>query len=72
MLQERLKVSSFEVIKLMSSKPFERTSQQADQEFIVDLLMNLQYNAAWMTMREGHRIKTVTYAQSLEDFSAAE
>jgi hypothetical protein len=69
MLQERLKVSKLEVIKLMASKPFERTTQQADQQFIVDLLVNLQYNAAWLTMREGHRIKTVTYAQSLADFA---
>lgn len=69
MLQERLKVSSFEVVKLMASKPFERKAQEADAQFIVDLIMNLQYNAAWLTTREGHRIKTVTYAQSLADFS---
>ena len=69
MLQERLKVSKLEVFKLIASKPFERTTQQADQQFIVDLLINLQYNAAWLTMREGHRIKTVTYAQSLADFA---
>jgi hypothetical protein len=72
MLQERLKVSSFEVVKLMASKPFERKSQEADSQFIVDLIMNLQYNAAWLTTREGHRIKTITYAQSLADFTVSE
>jgi hypothetical protein len=72
MLQERLKVSSFEVVKLMGSKPFERKSQEADSQFIVDLIMNLQYNAAWLTTREGHRIKTITYAQSLADFTVSE
>ncbi len=69
MLQERLKVSAFDVVRLMSSKPFERQSQQADQQFIVDLVLNLQYNAAWLVIREGHRLKTVSYAQSLADFS---
>lgn len=70
MLQERLRVSEFEVLRLMASKPFERSTQQADQQFIVDLIMNLQYNAGWLVIREGHRIKTVTYEQSLADFSA--
>lgn len=70
LIQERLKVHAFEVVKMVASRPFERTSQQADQQFIVDLILNLQYNAVWLIVREGHRLKTVTYKQSLDDYSA--
>lgn len=72
LIQERLKVHSFEVGKMIASKPFERATQQADQQFIVDLIMNLQYNAVWLIVREGHRLKTVTYKQSLDDYSASD
>lgn len=70
LIQERLKVHAFEVVKMVASRPFERATQQADQQFIVDLILNLQYNAAWLIVREGHRLKTVTYKQSLDDYSA--
>ncbi len=69
LLQERLKPHSFEVLTLKASRPFERKEQEADQNFIVDLVMNLQYNAAWLVVREGHRIKKVTYQQSLADYA---
>ena len=65
LLQERLRqrVTAFEIVKLTASKPFDRSPQQADQQFTVDLIMDFSYNAAWMTLREGHRIKTVTFEQ---------
>ena len=70
LIQEALKVHAFEVGKLAASKPFERAPQSADQQFMVDLIMNLQYNAVWLIWREGHRIKTVTYKQSLDELTA--
>ncbi len=63
MLQERMKFSQVNVGKLMTSRPFDRSSNQADQQFMVDLLINLQYNSAWLTFREGHRIKTAKFEQ---------
>lgn len=72
MLQEQLKVHAFEATKLVASKPFERAANQANSQFIVDLLLSLQYNAAWLIVREGHRLKTVTYKQCLAEFSAAD
>lgn len=72
LIQERLKVHAFEVAKMIASRPFERSTQQADQQFIVDLILNLQYNAVWLIVREGHRLKTVTYKQSLDDYSASD
>lgn len=72
LIQERLKVHAFEASKLVASRPFERATQQADQQFIVDLILNLQYNAVWLIVREGHRLKTVTYKQSLDDYSASD
>jgi hypothetical protein len=59
LLQDRLKVHGFDVTKLMASRPFEAPSQKADQQFLVDLLMALQFNSVWMITREGHRLKTV-------------
>jgi hypothetical protein len=70
LIQESLKVHSFEVVKIAASKPFERAPQAADQQFMVDLILNLQYNAVWLIWREGHRIKTVTYKQSLDELTA--
>lgn len=72
LIQERLKVHAFEAVKLVASRPFERATQQADQQFIVDLILNLQYNAVWLIVREGHRLKTVTYKQSLDEYSASD
>jgi hypothetical protein len=68
LLQERLRqrVTAFEIVKLTASKPFDRSPQQADQQFTVDLIMNFSYNASWMTLREGHRIKTVTFGQRVD------
>ena len=60
LLQERLKVHAFDITRLMTSKPFEEASQKADQQFIVDLIMQLQYNSIWLVTREGHRLKTVS------------
>lgn len=71
LVQERLKVHGFEVMQILSSKPFEKAAAQADPQFIVDLVMNLKYNAVWMIVREGHRLKTVTYKQSLDDYSTS-
>lgn len=70
LIQEALKVHGFEVIKIAASKPFERAPASADQQFMVDLIMNLQYNAVWLIWREGHRLKTVTYQQSLDELTA--
>jgi len=72
LLQERLKPQSFEVVSLKGSRPFEHKEQEADQNFMVDLIMNFQYNAAWLVVREGHRIKKVTYQQSLADYTVAQ
>ena len=66
MLQERLKVHAFDIAQLMASKPFEAPSQKADQQFIVDLIMNLQFNAVWLSTREGHRLKTVRMRQTAD------
>lgn len=63
LLQDRLKVHGFDIIKLASSRPFESPSQKADSQFVVDLIMSLQYNSVWLITREGHRLKTVRIKQ---------
>lgn len=69
MMQERAKFRSYEVIKLLASRPFEKASQQADKEFMVDLVIGVQFTAAWNTIRESHRIKTIAFKAAQEDFS---
>jgi hypothetical protein len=65
------KILEYEVIGLKSSRPFERTSQQADQHFMSDLIIGLAYNSIWMTSFESHRIKTITFKESLAEFQAS-
>lgn len=60
LLQESLGVSRFMPVKLMASRTFNRSPQDADQQFVVDLILNLQYTSPWSIVREGHLIKTVT------------
>lgn len=71
LMMERVRLQSYEVVKMMASRPFERASQQADPEFIVDLIINVTYSTVWLITRESHRIKTVGFAQSLTDLSCS-
>lgn len=54
-------IRGFEVLKQSTSKPFLRDPGEADQQFISDLIMSLTFNAAWQTLTESHRIKTVAF-----------
>lgn len=69
MLQERVKVSKFDVVKLVTSRPFERTSEQQDEQFYADLIAEFSYVYIWNTIRESHRIKTIGFKSALELFS---
>jgi hypothetical protein len=59
LLQEKLRVKTFDIARIATSRPFERTSVQPDQQFMSDLVMNLVYEDSWTTIREGHILKTV-------------
>jgi hypothetical protein len=66
----RGKILEYDVIGLKSSRPFERSSEQADQNFCSDLIIALSYNSIWMTSFESHRIKTISFQTSLAELSA--
>ena len=68
MIRETLpQVLEYEVLRSTSSKPFERTSTQALQEFISDTILAFSYNSAWMVSFESHRIKTISFSQCLAE-----
>lgn len=70
LIQERLNVYAFEVARLITARPFDRNPAQADQQFMADLIMDLQYSQAWTITREGHRLKRVTVQQVMQEFEA--
>lgn len=63
------RVLQYEVTSIKSSRPFEKQSQEADQDFISDVIVAFSYNAVWLTKIESHRIKRITYEQSLAELS---
>lgn len=67
-LQEELNFRSFDVQRLVTAKPFLRGPEEADTQFIVDLVMEVRFNAAWLTLRESHRIKTIGFRQAKDEF----
>lgn len=68
----RNQVMEYEVVGLKSSRPFDGNSHAADQHFISDLIIALSYNATWLTEFESHRIKTITFTQSIAELSTNE
>jgi hypothetical protein len=62
------RILEYEVVGLKSSRPFEKTSQQADQHFMSDLIIAFSYNATWLVEFESHRIKTYSFQQCLAEF----
>lgn len=67
LLQERMRdqLLSFEVARILPSRPFERAPEKADQQFTADVVCPLVYNASWWTFRESHLIKTISMETSL-------
>jgi hypothetical protein len=61
------RLMEYEVVGVKSSRPFEKSGEQADQNFIADLLISFAYNAVWLIKYESHRIKTITLEQSIAE-----
>ena len=70
-LQEKMRgnLLGFEVIQMLTSRPFERAPESADQQFMADVVIELLYPASWWTFRESHRIKTVTFDLALQELT---
>lgn len=68
LLMNRMKFQTFDVESLRSTKPFARTPDQADQQFLVDLVMNLSFSASWTTFTESHRIKTISFNEAIANY----
>jgi len=60
-------VMEYDVLGSKSSRPFEKTSQQADQRFISDTIIAFGYNSAWLVRFESHRIKTIDWETCLAE-----
>ena len=65
---EHVKLKGYEVQSQLSSRPFERASEQADQQFICDLIIAIKFNAIWNVFRESQRLKTIGWGECHASF----
>lgn len=65
MLMETMRLQHFDVTALKSTRPFLRTEVQSDQQFSCDLIMRISFLYDWVTFRESHRIKTVSFKEAV-------
>jgi len=68
-LIQQMKLHAFDLVKLSSTKPFLRSSEEPDQQFVCDTVLRLSYIHDWTTRWESHRIKTVSFEAALAGFS---
>lgn len=59
LIQQHIRPKQYLVDSQQTSKPFERAGQQADQQFISDVTIALQFDDAWTTLVESHRVKNI-------------
>lgn len=60
LMRETLKLVRYEVPQLKTAKPFLAQKTEADQQFSVDLLIQIAFNATWLIVRESHVIKSIS------------
>lgn len=68
LFQTRMNIRSYEVAMLTEVRPVKTSNEKADKQFSVDLIINLGFNASWLTFTESSRIKTMTFGQTLQNF----
>ena len=68
MFKDQVRLYGYHVATLKSSRPFESTTQSSSQQFAVDLLIRIRFNAPWLVFTESHRIKDITLETSLAQF----
>lgn len=68
LMQQKVRYRSYNVKAQKTSRPFERAVVDPDQQFISDLLINITFNALWLSVQESHRIKTINFESSLSAF----
>ncbi len=60
---------SIEVQRLATSKPFQKRSEQANQKFMADLVINLIFDDLWWHFTESHRLKTFSFQLAMDTLS---
>lgn len=70
LLRDQGGFSQFEVQNLLQPKIFNRSPEQSYQQFEADVILGLQFNAVWWTFTESHRIKHISFKQSLAEFAS--
>lgn len=66
MMMENGMLSTYEVPRVTTSKPFQRSATQADQQFEADLLISISFNDPWTIFRESHRITHINFSGNNE------
>lgn len=69
LLMERMHLGMFEVAQQVNTRPFMREATQPDQVFTSDIIMPLEYDVRWESVRESHRIKTVSFSDALAKYA---
>ena len=69
LLKQHMKLHTFDIVKLDSTKPFLREAAEPDQQFSCDLVMKLAYVHDWTTIWESHRVKTVSIREAVAAYA---
>lgn len=70
MLMDKMRLSSMDVRRLSTPRFFTPdSSTEADRKFCADIIMGISFNASWTTFCESHRIKTITFGQTINEFA---
>lgn len=59
LLKEKARLRGYRVLGVSTTRPFERIAEKTDMTFIADVRIALDFNCAWLEVRESHRIKTM-------------
>lgn len=69
LLKTRMKLHSFDLAQLNSTKVFMRQAEEPDQQFVCDTIMKVSFVFDWTTLWESHRVKTVSLTEAVVAYS---
>lgn len=70
LLKEKAQLQSFEVMRVGTTRPFERTAEKTDATFMADLTLKVETNMTWLSVRESHVIKSTSFRLIDQQFSS--
>lgn len=71
-MQNELGFTRYVVKELDSTKPFDKRPEQADQQFVADLVIDMAFNTNWMIWTESHRLKDWSFSDVLKHVGSSQ